>query len=237
MKHVAIFALITLLTACTTAKVVTGNERITNKTLEHLRKSVASKEASPTTELLTLAKSLSNHEYDIEINEESAHAISIDNFNVLAISFQAENFTQIQISSYIIQVPNAPDYLFFPVLDAYNQSGEHLTKIEPSNNYKIEYGVLQTDFSIPPDTSTIIIRTDEKYLNIASMDGKDGGLSPNTSYSNGDIGMAIGALAGGAIGGIIAGALANNNTNIYNNAPPENYFFGPGGVIDIKVIK
>lgn len=237
MRHTAIFAIILLLNGCTTSSVITGNERITSKTLEHIQNAISEKETTTIADLIDRSTPLSDHEYDIEINEESAHAISIDNYKVLARSFQADGIDQLNISSYIIQVPNAPDYLFFPVLSAYNKNGDLLEKVEPLEDYSIEYGVLKAVFPIPPTTSTIIIHTEEKYLKIASMDGQKGGLSPNKSYTNGDIGIAIGALAGGAIGGIIAGAIAANNNDIYNNSPPENYFFGPGGVVDIKSIK
>ncbi|MGY8872742.1 MAG: hypothetical protein ACKVJE_20110 [Pseudomonadales bacterium] len=229
--------LLALLSGCVSLLENENYLRITSISKTSLEEGIQASAYVSVNDILDLAVPLDN-EIDIEVNLTTAKVISIDGTKLLALAFftnKNEQF-ELNIQSYIIPVNNKPDYLFFPVISTFDSHKKIIDRVYAKDSYSIQEGMLTSQYLIPKNTMYLLIHTAPKYLNIGSIDGKEGGLSPNTSYnsSNVDPGLAVVAgILGGAIGGAIAGAMSAGN--YYETAPAENYFFGPGGVIDISI--
>lgn len=222
------------LVGCVSSSMNDSYRRVVKISMDDLNAQIDSTEPTSVEELLNSGHKLNQYEIDVEINNKSAKVVTINEQKLLAKAFKVDpiNQNEIQIKSYLVPVKNKADYLFFPVVTVYDSSKNKVSELEPEKDYAVILGVLDVKYSIPKNASYILIHTEPKYMNIGSIDGSSGGLSPSASYSSSEI-ITAGTAIGGALGGIIAIAVDAN----YKSAPPENYFFGPGGIIDIRVVK
>lgn len=227
-------AIILCLSACETTPENASYEKAVRLSLEQLNTEIASMEVIPVGDLLESASVLQPRSFDVEINAKSARAVQLDGAKYLAKAYRitdSENQT-VAIKSYIIPVIKKADYLYFPEITTYDTSQKVLAVIPPEQNYAISSGVLDLEFLIPQNAAYILIHTNQEYLNAGYIDGTESGLSPADNYSNNDISAFLGGFFGGAVGAVVV-AIAKNSH--YSSAPPENYFFGPGGILDIRV--
>lgn len=227
--------IITMLSGCAS---IGGNEdyrRITSISMGSLVSAIENTPSKDVKDVLSNAEPLNSSKFSVEINSLSASTITIDEQRFLAKAYRKDGtvFANIEINSYIIPVKGKPDYLFFPSITVFDTNSNKLATINPNDDYRIYGGELVATYKIPQEAEYLLIHTEEKYLPVGSIDGKNGGLHPGTNYSNQNLGVAVAGVLGGAIGGAIAGAVSAGSYN--SSAPAENYFFGPGGVIDIKL--
>jgi hypothetical protein len=234
--NVYVLFLLSLLIASCTSSPDRGEEynRIVGITLDSLNEAIDGASTVSVNNVLSKSQSLGEDQISVEVNMSSASVISLDGEKYLAraYSIKEKNLISISIDSYIIPVKNQPDYLFFPTITAFDTMKNPIEQLEPEPGYSI-FGVLSTKFKIPDNTAFVLIHTDMKYLQLGSIDGSDGGLTPNKNYNDTQIGGAVAGILGGAIGGAIYATITKPSRD--SSLPAENYFFGPGGVMDIKI--
>ena len=228
------------LTACATTTYNENFEKIVSISLEDLNSSIESMETVSITELLNSSRDLRPMESDLKINTEAAKAIKIKGKKYLARAFKINSGTTkiIEIKSYVVPVKEKADYLFFPSITNYDSSKIPLGELHPDDGYSIVEGVLDLTFTIPAETSYVLIHTKQEYLSMGSIDGAEGGLSPDVNYFWGlrfcpD--TLLCELMGGVGEAVQFGADQFSSFYNYGSAPPENFFFGPGGILLLRV--
>lgn len=214
--------------------------KVTSISLSELQKAINDKKVIEIIDALKEAKPLKMHEIDVQINASSSELVEIKGRKYLSVAYSINEseFKSLQISSYIVPVKNSPDYLFFPVISQFDSEYRLIETTYASEDFLITEGALRTSYVVAPSTSYILFHTDERYLSIGSIDGEQGGLSPTGNYSSVDINGAVvvASILGGAIGGALAGGLISTSFE-YESAPPENFYFGSGGIFDIHTTK
>ena len=220
---------------CETTPSEQNYNRITSISLSSLNNQIAVETPVEISQVLSKSMFLKKNNLDIEINLQSASVIDKNGEKYLARAFEVDSDVRaLKLTSHIIPVKQKADYLFFPSFSAFDREKRSLGKVTPENDYQIDHGILTVSFSVPMNTKYVLLHTEPEYLTLGSIDGKNGGLHPSINYSDQDLSIGIGAVLGGAIGGVVAAARSVNS--YYKVAPSENYFFGPGGIIDIKLI-
>ncbi len=224
-----------ILTGCVSTPVSEEYTRISSISMNELNSNIEHAPLREIADLISSAEPLNANQVSVEINASSTKAILIDGQKYLAKSYRrgAKHFSSLILNSYIIPVEDSPDYLFFPSISMFDSSNSLLGTVRPDHDYRIREGQLVANYKIDSDAVYIIVHTEQKYLLVGSIDGKNGGIHPDSNFGNHEVSIAIAGVLGGAIGGAIAGAMYSDSS--YSGAPPENYFFGPGGVIDIKL--
>jgi hypothetical protein len=193
-------------------------------------------------EVLASANSLNDMDVDVEFNERNTNTIKMGGNKYFAEAYDVRESrpSLVSIKSYIISVDKFPDYLLFPLISVFDSNYSLQETVSPEHDYTIYNGALSATYRIPQNTTYLLIHTDKKYLDLGSMDGSNGGILPTSKigYSDVNAAIAVGAILGGAVGGAMAAALTSTpSIHYYDQAPAENYFFGPGGVVDITIVE